>query len=216
MLLRSNTWTVCLAHVARGCFCQFHPCHQFLVNFLSVTGSLHVSVLTREYSTLPAKWPCFFPEEGQFTPGRYTFISSVFGCLPTYCRNITFSEISLITAVSQHSPLVLHHSLCQWDVGNCSSLSATRPLSGLVCQENTGHSPANVAQCLGGGMAISVLIGLALRVCRLKKKPDMKNSSAGSVCLQCSLFFFNPCLLILCNHHQISCWNYPHLVFSVH
>lgn len=196
------------------------------VNFILVTNSwLNFCLLLVPYTYLfllgsialyQQSDHVFFPEEGRFTPGRYAFISSVFGCLPTYCRNITLSEISLITAVSQHSPLVLHHSLCQWDVGNCSSLSATRPLSGLVCQENIGHSPANVAQCLGGGMAISVLIGLALRVCRLKKKPDMKNSSAGSVCLQCSLFFFNPCLLILCNHHQISCWNYPHLVFSVH
>lgn len=46
------------------------------------------------------------------------------------------SEFSLITAVSQHSPLFLHHSLCQWDAGNCSCLSATHLLSGLVSQEN--------------------------------------------------------------------------------
>lgn len=42
-------------------------------------------------------------------------VHSVFGCLPTHCIIVTLSEVSLITAVSQHSPLPLHPSLCRWD-----------------------------------------------------------------------------------------------------
>lgn len=153
------THELCLSYVASA-FVTFMLVTDSWLNFcLLLVLSVYLFLLG--YNTLPAKWPCLFSTEEPFMPGRCALVSSVFGCIPKHCRNVTVSEVSDYSCVSAHP------SLCQWDTGTCSCLRY-HPLS-VVSQENTGHSPTDVVQCLGQGVTISVLIGLALRVCRLKK-----------------------------------------------
>jgi len=166
MLLRSNT-----SASVSSIFSYFHACHQFLVKFLFVTSSFHIPVPAREYNThtykvashiLPCRKAIFSWEICIHLFYLWTSRHTIW-MLPSRWGLSGYSCVSVQPCCS--APLLL--LVRRWQLP-APSVQAI-PFPGLVCQENIGHSPANVVQCLGWDIMVSVLMGLALRAGRLKK-----------------------------------------------
>lgn len=150
---------VCLAYLAGSSFCHSHACHQFLVKFLLLVPSIYLFLLRSITLHIQSDQSYSSLQRGHFLLGdvRSALLSLDIPHILYECYHL--SEVSLITDVSQHSPLALHLSLHQWDavsrqLPQCNPSISWPRLSGKYRPQSCQCSPVpglrHHGQCANG------------------------------------------------------------------